>query len=104
MWPSKSGRHYAWMNGTSLEAGTCSSFEQAMRDWRYPVETDDNGNVIDINFSGEKLGDEDQLWSAIAPFVTAGSYIAMMGEDGSHWRWFFDGATATEHVGTVSYE
>lgn len=96
-------RWYSWMNGTSLGNGTCSSFEEGMTDWRYPVTVDDKGNVIGIDFEGEKLGDEDHLWKAIAPFVTPDSYIEMSGEDGDFWRWYFDGSTVVEQAGKVEY-
>ena len=33
---------------------------------------------------------------AIAPYVEAGSYIEMYGEDGDKWRYVFDGKTVKE--------
>jgi hypothetical protein len=50
-----------------------------------------DGNYCRISFEWEKLGDERMLFDALAPYVEAGSYIEMVGEDGDHWRWVFDG-------------
>jgi hypothetical protein len=97
-------RWFAWLNDTDLSKGTSASFEDAMREWRYPVDTDEDGNVTGIGFVGEKIGDEGQMFAAIAPFVEADSYIDMSGEDGARWRWAFDGETVVEKAGKVSYD
>ena len=56
----------------------------------YIAELDDDGNIIDLEFHGDKLAyDEDQMFQAVAPYVKSGSYIEMDGEDGSRWRWKF---------------
>jgi hypothetical protein len=87
-------RWFAWMNNANADAWTC--FADAMRDWRYPVELDADGNVANISFVGEKLGDEKAMLAAIAPYVDASSYIQMHGEDGEMWRWVFDGTRFME--------
>lgn len=97
-------RSYSWMHGTSLAAGECNSFEEGMDDWRYPVTTDDEGNVTGISFDGEKIGDEDHLFRAIAPFVTPGSWLEFQGEDGSRWRVTFTGTEVTHSYATISYD
>jgi len=56
------------------------------------------GDVIGISFNSEKLGDENSLFDALAPYVEVGSYIEMVGEGGEKWRWTFDGST---HYGTT---
>jgi hypothetical protein len=48
-----------------------------------------NGDIDDIRFQGEKLGDEKELFFFLAPFVEHGSYIEMVGEDDTRWRWVF---------------
>ena len=78
-------------------------FDLMMEEWRYPVGYDSEGNVTSVGFEGEKLGDEEYLFEAIAPFVKAGSYIEMYGEEGHIWRWIFDGRTVREHTGSVSF-
>ena len=93
-------RWFAWMNGTPFDTSWTGPFRTTINavfaDWAYPVEEDDAGNIVAITFEAEKLGDEDRFFDAIAPFVRAGSYIEMLGEDGTRWRWVFDGRTCTE--------
>ena len=47
------------------------------------------GEIVNLEFDGEKSGDEDILFRAIAPFVESGSFIEMRGEDGCQWRCLF---------------
>jgi hypothetical protein len=68
----------------------------ALEDWGWDADVDANGDIIDICFLGEKLGDEIKLFKALAPFVEADSYIEMQGEDGDLWRWVFDGKAMVE--------
>jgi len=71
--------------------------------WMWDIELDSEGNVIEIQFEGESLGDEDALFGAFAPFVKAGSYIDMVGEDGERWRWAFDGTKCENKAAKISY-
>jgi hypothetical protein len=97
-----SGPHYSWVDTKTVLAST--SLEEAMDEWRYELVVDPNtGDVTDINFTGEKYGDEEVLFGAIAPYVEAESYLAFSGEDGAHWRWFFDGSSVREETGVVTY-
>jgi hypothetical protein len=93
-----SGPHYRWVTTKTVLAAP--TLKEAMEEWRYELTTDPaTGDHTAITFTGEKSGDEDVLFPAIAPYVTAGSYIVFMGEDGARWRWVFDGTTArTESV------
>ena len=60
--------------------------------WGWAPTMDKEGNIVDLRFQHEKMGDEKALFSALAPFVKNGSFIEMLGDDGDHWRWVFDGA------------
>ena len=62
----------------------------------YSSELDQYENIINLNFCGEKLGDDYKIFKVIAPFVKRGSYIEMLGEDEDMWRWSFDGKTCIE--------
>lgn len=101
---ARTAHYYAWMNNSSLRFGACESFEQGMRDWGWPVDVDADGNVIGISFENEKIGDEFEMLKAIAPYVDAGSYLTIHGEDGVIWRWWFDGHLVTEHEASVTFE
>lgn len=96
---------WAWVSKTAIDAAT--TLEEALAEWRWPCycepedpPTDGLATVI-REFTGEKLGDDVLLFSAIAPFVKAGSYAEMRGEDDLHWRWVFDGDTCTEMDGEL---
>jgi hypothetical protein len=63
-----------------------------------------DGDIADIDFNGEKLGDDGILWECLAPFVEDGSYIEMMGEDNYHWRWAFNEGKVEEKMAVVTWE
>jgi hypothetical protein len=71
----------------------------------YDIEIDQDGDIIDLDFFGEKLtGDEMKLWQVIAPFVDVGSYIQCSGERGDVWRWVFNGTTCREIYPEVTWD
>ena len=55
----------------------------------YDFQLDTDGNITELEFIGEKLGNDFEMFQSIAPYVQDGSYIWMIGEDGSQWRWVF---------------
>ena len=85
-----SGYHYSWIDtDTVLNAET---FEEALSEARFDIKTNNSGDVIEIYFNGEKLGDEEIILNSIAPYVESGSYITFEGEEGERWKWkFVDG-------------
>lgn len=94
--------HWSWVS--TKEVLQATTFEEAMRAWRWEVEFDQDGNVIWIEFYGEKLGDDDHLWNAIAQYVEPDSYIEMQGEDGHIWRWVFEGEGVKDVAATVTFD
>ena len=95
-----SGKHFSWVEQDFHKHSDPARIFNA---WRWNVEMDDDGNIDTIYFDGEKLGDDNTLFNAIAPFVREGSYIEMQGEDGSMWRWTFDGKAMTEKNANITY-
>ena len=89
---------------TSEDILAAKTLAGAMEELRWPVEEDEDGNVISIEFSGEKAGDEMKFFGAIAEHVDDGCFIEMHGEDGSRWRWVFSGGKVTEKAANVSWE
>ena len=70
---------------------------EAFDEMRWALDVNSDGDVDGIQFEGEKAGgDELHYFGLIAPYVEKGSFIEMMGEDGSRWRWVFDGETCEE--------
>lgn len=72
-----------------------STFAEGMAMLCWPVRRDDEGHVISISFNGEKLWEEKRLFTVLAPYVNAGSYLTLRGEDGHEWTWLFDGEKLT---------
>lgn len=64
-----------------------NDFEAMMDEIRYAVVLEKDLYVIDY-MSGEKLGNDYEIFKLIAPFVNDG-YIEMSGEDDCLWRWVF---------------
>jgi hypothetical protein len=94
-------RWFAWVNtSTVLEATTLAD---ALSEWRWEPEQNEDG-IYDIIFRGEKLGDDDKLFRALAPFVKCGSYISFRGEDGALWQYYFEGGKMKEKEGRVVFE
>lgn len=98
-----SGKEYHWQ-GKGWMSGA-RDIQAVMDAWIYEAETDDEtGDITDLHFSGEKLGDELEFFKVIAPFVEKGSFLEMQGEDGSLWRWMFDGTTCKEVYARVEWD
>jgi len=95
------GDHFSWVN--TKDFVKASSIKEAMEAWRWSPDFDEAGDIIGITFKGEKLGDDKTFFEAIAPYVEAGSYIQMQGEDGEMWRWVFDGKTVKEINPSVTW-
>jgi hypothetical protein len=98
-----SGRHFSWVDTRKFMEAT--TLREALRAWRWDVDIEsDDGDAVGIMFEGEKYGDDPKLFDALAPFVEAGSYIEMLGEDGGRWRWIFDGHTCIEKQATITWD
>lgn len=96
-----SGAHFSWVQHNFYKR---TELHDALCDWRWEPEYDDEGNICNLSFLGEKLGDDDKLLQAIAQCVEAGSYILVKGEDGHQWRWFFNGSVCKEEDSIVVFE
>ena len=95
-------KDYDWVKrGWFKEMDNISS---VLDHWRYHPYQDDDGNIIDVAFSGDKIGQEFELFKVIAPFVEKDSFIEMIGEDGGRWRWIFDGNTCKEVMAKYVWE
>lgn len=95
-------RFFSWVNTDAVMKA--ETLEEALGAWRWESYTNDNGDIDGLYFQGEKSGQDEYLFLAIAPYVKDGSYIAMRGEDGDIWRWYFDGQTCIEQTGKVIWE
>lgn len=93
-------KKYCWVG----DFRNFSTFEEVMEEWRWGIEYDSEGNVVDIEFLGEKLGDDKVVFEAIAPFVKEDSYIQMGGEDNDMWRWSFTKGNVVESYPNIIWE
>ena len=90
-------RWYSWVRNPSDEG--FKSLVDAMKAWRYDAGMDLEGEtpVVTIEcFDGEKWGDDEFMYEAIAPFVSEGCKIACLGEDGDQWRYTFNDGKVIE--------
>ena len=71
---------------------------------RWTPYMDVKGNITHIEFTCEKLGDDEEIFGAIAPFVKSGSFIEIEGSDSYHWKWFFKRKKLIELAGRIVYE
>ena len=76
------------------------SLENGVYQFGWSLDFDDNGNVNSIEHLLTYSSDEKRLFDAIAPYVKPGSYIQMVGEDDTIWRWFFDGTRCIKQIPT----
>jgi hypothetical protein len=74
----------------------------ALEAWGWQLLDNGDGTVW-LECLGQKLRDDRLLFEAIGPFVEAGSFIEMSGEDGTLWRWYFDGKQCVEQLGHVVF-
>ena len=93
---------FAWVE--TDEVLSAPTLADAMQAFRWEAEHDAAGNIMSISFVGEKLGDDEHFFGAIAEFVNDGSFIEMRGEDGARWRWIFSGGKVVEKHATVSWD
>ena len=73
------------------------SVRDIFRSFRFNVEADEEGNLVGLEFIGEKSSyEEDEFFETIAPYVEAGSYISFDGDNESIWMYQFDGKSCRE--------
>ena len=63
--------------------------EEALEYFGYAPENDADDNIVDLEHTFKNLGNEEELFSIIAPYVKDGSFIEVFGDDGELWRWVF---------------
>lgn len=95
------GEHFSWVDENFFEI---NDLVEMLKEWRWSVGLGLDGSIGSIQFTGEKMGDDGIMFRAIAPFVGAGSYIEMQGEDGARWRWTFDGKICKQVWGHLTWE
>ena len=90
---------FSWV--TTDQFLNATTVYDAIKAWRWEVTISHDGDICDIDFRGEKLGDDKVLFNAIAPWVKDYSYIQMSGEDNSIWHWIFNEGKCKEENATI---
>ena len=90
-----SGKIKSWIDKNTIN--NSQSFKDALAECRWEYYEDE----LSLWFEGEKLGDDYELFCALAPYIEDGSYIEMSGEDGCLWRWVFENEKCKEIYPTI---
>lgn len=81
--------HFKWVRTESvLDSRTLI---EALSKIRYNPVINDEGDIVNVEFCGEKYGDENIFFSSIAKLVEPNSFLKFRGEDGAEWIWLFYG-------------
>lgn len=94
-------KQLGWVSQEDIKDKT--SLEDALEECRWDTENSIEGDIDCIRFNGEKSGDDEIIFDAIAPYVEKDSFIEMQGEEGEMWRWVFDGEHCKEIYPTVTW-
>lgn len=99
---SSSGEKWFSFGPGPKELSNVEDIVEAFDLFRWEVFLDVYGSVVDIEFNGEKYGDDDFFFETIAPFVKSGSFIEAQA-DGDPFRWFFRQGKLKIQEGRISY-
>jgi len=92
----------AWVEPSDITAA--ETLVEAFDKCRYEADVNADGDIYYICFVGEKFGDDEEIFRAIAPAVESGSFIEMEGGDGLLWRWVFNDGVCREVYGRIVWE
>ena len=95
-----------WVNTIELDPNdnAHTQIKTLLEECRWEPDFDEDGNISYINFTGEKLGDEEVIFTILAPFIDAGSFVTIHGEDDTIWRYEFDGKGIEENYAIQDFE
>ena len=93
---------YSWVTNPGPDG--FNTIEEAIKEWRYSCHTTEDGDVYIDWFDGQKSGDDNIFFEALAPYIEDGGEIEFVGEDGYHWKYCFDGKEMIELEGKIIWE
>jgi hypothetical protein len=62
------------------------------------------GDLVGIEQTSDRLGDEDAFFAWIGEYVDKDSHILCRGEDGTIWRWRFDGVACYQEDADIVFQ
>ena len=95
-------RNKYWENDWAKK---CESIQDVFYCFGLSVDVNgETGDLEDVFFEyGKYSAFDDSFFELIAPYVAEGSYILFVGEDGSHWAFYFDGESYDEYYAEIRY-
>ena len=87
---------YSWVDTENVRKAVAEKdIEKIFEEWGYELRfTNESDGVsyyrLDIRQGEAKIGDEEKFFAAIAPVVVDGSFLDVLGEDDSQWRWMWE--------------
>jgi len=91
---------YSWVTNKEIKDTRC--LEDLIEVFGWGVENNENDDIVHIYCGQDKLGQEDCLFEAIAPFVKENSYIEVVIEFESV-RWCFRDKKLVEQEAKISW-
>ena len=88
--PSIGRKYFAFTDTEKIEKS--QDIGDLLCHFRWQPDFDEDGNICDLSFTGEKIGNELLIFSLIARFVRSGSRIIYALEDDGVYGMFFDGS------------
>lgn len=89
------------------EIERAETLEEVLAALRWVPENNESGDIVQIDFTGEKMGDDYQILECIAHFVRNNSFVTFIGSDGETskvWRWLFSDGKIFEQKGMLFFE
>lgn len=77
---------FSWLNDFDWSQDDVKVFLEAVG---FMVGVDADGDITRLDYDS-KTGQEELLFTVIAPFIESGSEVEWSGEDGEQWRWIFE--------------
>jgi len=96
------GRKYGYV--VASETLACDTLEELLEEWGWEPTTNEAGDIVDLAFAAEKMGEDEVLWKVIAPWVRNGSYLEIVGEEGERWRWIFEAGTCIHKAAKIVWD
>jgi hypothetical protein len=90
-----------WVNISQINK---KGLKRLLEECRWEPAFSKAGDIDYIRFTGQKIGNEEELFKTLAPFVEPGCYIEIFGEEDAHWQYQFDGKKMKEVGGVLDYE
>ena len=87
---------YSWVNTDNVRNSVADrDIVRVFKEWGYDLELMNETNGMSnyslyIRDGDAKIGDEETFFAAIAPVVEDGSFLDVVGEDDTQWRWMWE--------------